>query len=158
MSIPTGDSRSISRNVFLCHSPSSHRDITRDKTAPHLSTLRLRGSFLNAEPIWEFTDKLILSLPACFVKNERQLTFMAPVAAMESTSDSSLPTMARGTSRQAQFTCIFIINENTIFYILDKYYKLCYNINRMKSNHNALVSTRNSFGTSLLLRFPSNCH
>jgi hypothetical protein len=47
---PTGDSRSISRNVFLCHSPSSHRDITRDKTAPHLSTLRLRGSFLNAEP------------------------------------------------------------------------------------------------------------
>jgi hypothetical protein len=29
-----------------------------------------------------------------------------------------------GPSRKAQFTCIFIYNENTIFYVLDKYYIL----------------------------------
>src|SRR5437016_1734037 len=40
----------FTRNVFLCHSPSSHRGITRDKTVPHLSTLRLKGFFLNAGP------------------------------------------------------------------------------------------------------------
>src|SRR6266567_5438268 len=50
MSIRMGASRSISRNGFLCHAPSSHRGIHRDKTVPHLSTLRLRGLFLNAEP------------------------------------------------------------------------------------------------------------
>src|SRR6266516_8098295 len=51
--VPTGDSRSISRNVFLCHPSSPHRGIARYKTAPHLSTLRLRGSFLKVHAIWE---------------------------------------------------------------------------------------------------------
>jgi hypothetical protein len=42
--------------------------------------------------------------------------------------------------RKDKFTRIFIYSKKTIFYILDKYSYLCYNVYRMKSNDNTLAS------------------
>jgi hypothetical protein len=59
-----------------------------------------------------------------------------------------------GMNSSVQFTSIsFIIKMQFFIYLTNDTY-LCYNVNRSKSNHNALASTRNSFGTSLFLRSP----
>lgn len=58
------------------------------------------------------------------------------------------------TGRPGSFVDLLSMNKYSC--IFDNSKRLCYNIIKKKSKHLSLSSNRNSFGTSLLLCYPSN--